>query len=336
MNILRTGLSTVAILIAATTTKAASLQPKGEENSDTPKGKAIITIFSDVHAGFGTVNDDRAFYLDRAYIGYQYNVNKELQIKAIADFGRTDELTDYQRIGFIKNAMVTWKKNGRWTLNAGLIPTTQFKIQEDFWARRYVMKSFQDEYGFGSSADAGISVAYRCTPWLEADAIVVNGEGYKNIQVGDGWQYGVGLTMKPLEGLLIRAYASLNEGNHIENGKNNLNVATFVGYRNHKGSIAAEYNYEKNSEFTDKHDRQGISVYADFNVAQKAALFARCDYLRSRRHWDAAQEATALMIGAEVRLGKFIKLAPNIRLRMPEEKGSDCEAYTYLNAAFVY
>ena len=28
---------------------------------ETPKGKAIITIFSDIHSGFGHVNDDRGF-----------------------------------------------------------------------------------------------------------------------------------------------------------------------------------------------------------------------------------------------------------------------------------
>ena len=30
---------------------------------ETPKGKAIITIFSDIHSGFGHVNDDRGFNL---------------------------------------------------------------------------------------------------------------------------------------------------------------------------------------------------------------------------------------------------------------------------------
>ena len=101
------------------------------------KGDAIITIFSDAHSGFGSVNDDRGFNLDRAYI---------------LDFGQSKDVNDHQRIGYVKNAQITWKQNG-WTLNAGLITTTQFKVQEDFWGKRYVMKSFQDEYKFGSSAD---------------------------------------------------------------------------------------------------------------------------------------------------------------------------------------
>lgn len=41
------------------------------------------------------------------------------------------------------------------------------------------MKSFQDEYKFGSSADLGVSVAYKFNKVVSADVIVANGEGYK-------------------------------------------------------------------------------------------------------------------------------------------------------------
>ena len=102
------------------------------------KGDAIITIFSDAHSGFGTVNHDRGFNLDRAYIGYQYALPHGLQLKAVLDFGQSKDVNDHQRIGYVKNAQITWKQNG-WTLNAGLITTTQFKVQEDFWGKRYVM-----------------------------------------------------------------------------------------------------------------------------------------------------------------------------------------------------
>lgn len=106
-----------------------------------PKGKAIITIFSDIHSGFGHVNDDRGFNLDRAYLGYQYDLSKELQLKVVADFGQSKSVDDHQRIGFVKNAQISWKRE-KWTLHAGLISTTQFKFQESFWGKRYVMKSF--------------------------------------------------------------------------------------------------------------------------------------------------------------------------------------------------
>lgn len=117
-----------------------------------------------------------------------------------------------------------------WTLNAGLISTTQFKLQEDFWGKRYVMKSFQDEYKFGSSADLAFSVAYKFNKVVSADVIVANGEGYKKVQVKDGLQYGAGVTLTPVKGLVVRAYGSYNEA--VEEGEKGItNLAAFVGYK---------------------------------------------------------------------------------------------------------
>ena len=45
-----------------------------QSKDDQKKGAAIITIFSDFHTGFGNVNDDRGFDLERAYIGFLYNL----------------------------------------------------------------------------------------------------------------------------------------------------------------------------------------------------------------------------------------------------------------------
>lgn len=50
------------------------------------------------------------------YIGYQYKLPHNLQIKAVMDFDQSDDVNDIQRVGFIKNAMVSWKHEGL-TLN---------------------------------------------------------------------------------------------------------------------------------------------------------------------------------------------------------------------------
>ena len=105
------------------------------------KGDAVITIFSDFHSGFGSSNKDRGFGLERAYIGYGYKLPQDLEIKAVMDFGMSDDVNDSHRIGFIKNVFLRWKRGGL-TLCGGMISTTQFKFQESFWGKRYVMKSF--------------------------------------------------------------------------------------------------------------------------------------------------------------------------------------------------
>ena len=61
-----------------------------KEKKEEKKGSAIITIYSDLHSGFGTVNNDRGFNLDRAYIGYQYKLPHNLLIKAVMDFDQSD------------------------------------------------------------------------------------------------------------------------------------------------------------------------------------------------------------------------------------------------------
>ena len=152
-----------------------------------------------VTTGFGNDNDDRGFELDRSYLGYQYDLSKGLQIKGVMDIGQSDDVSDYHRIAYIKNAQISWK-TGKLTLTGGLISTIQFNMQEKFWGYRYIMKSFQDLYKFGNSADLGISATYKFTDWLSADAIVVNGEGYKKIQKNDGLQYGLGATIEPFKG----------------------------------------------------------------------------------------------------------------------------------------
>ena len=96
---------------------------------------------------------------------------------------------------------------------------------------RYVMKSFQDEYKYGSSADLGLSASYQWADWIATDVILVNGEGYKKIQVDDGLNYGVGVTLTPVKGLSVRLYGGMNEAASSDGQKDVFNFASFVGDR---------------------------------------------------------------------------------------------------------
>ena len=305
---------------------------KDKEGQTEKKGEAIITVFSDFHSGFGHANDDRGFDLDRAYVGYQYSLPHGLKLRAIIDFGQSDQVEDHQRIGYVKNALVSWT-HGRWSLHGGLITTTQFKVQESFWGKRYLMKSFQDEYGFGSSADLAVSAAYRFSDYVSADVILANGEGYKRVQVKDGLQYGAGVTVTPLDGLTLRAYGSFNEASD-DAGKGIVNLAAFAGYRYKGFSVAAEYNYQTNDSYTDGHDQSGTSVYAGIKVHKSIELFGRWDCLMSKHDWNVDEDGMAGVVGAEFRLGKYIKLAPNFRVRSFRHSGESNRYYAYLNASF--
>ena len=299
-----------------------------------PKGKAIVQVFGNFHTGFGTENDDRGFELERSYLGYEYKLNKSLTVKGVMDIGKSSDVSDYHRMAYIKNAMVSWK-TGNLTLNGGLISTTQFNFQEKFWGYRYIMKSFQDQYKFGSSADLGISATYKFADWLSADAIIVNGEGYKKVQKNDGLNYGLGTTLTPTKGLQIRLYGGLNESG--EHGKENIvNMAAFVGYKSDKFAIGAEYNKMWNASYKEGQDQYGYSVFASAKLDKKTEVYARFDDLCSKDDWNKGKDEQAAILGAQFKLGKYVKMAPNFRMSMPKADGLDNRYSAYINCYFGF
>ena len=305
-----------------------------DTKSGEPKGKAIVQVFGNFHTGFGAENDDRGFELERSYLGYEYNLGNGLSVKGVMDIGKSSDVSDYQRIAYIKNAMVSWK-TGNLTLNGGLISTTQFNFQEKFWGYRYIMKSFQDQYKFGSSADLGISATYQFANWISADAIIVNGEGYKKLQKNDGLNYGLGVTLTPVKGLQIRLYGGLNESG--EDGKKDIaNLAAFVGYKHEKFTIGAEYNQMWNASFKDDAGQNGYSIFASAKLSQITNLYARFDNLYSQNDWNISKDESAAILGAQFKVGKYVKIAPNFRMSMPKADGANNSYTAYVNCYFGF
>ena len=305
-----------------------------DTKSEEPKGKAIVQVFGNFHTGFGAENDDRGFELDRSYLGYEYNLGNGLSVKGVMDIGKSSDVSDYQRIAYIKNAMVSWKTRNL-SLNGGLISTTQFNFQEKFWGYRYIMKSFQDQYKFGSSADLGISATYQFANWISADAIIVNGEGYKKLQKNDGLNYGLGVTLTPVKGLQIRLYGGLNESG--EDGKKDIaNLAAFVGYKHEKFTIGAEYNQMWNASFKDDAGQNGYSIFASAKLSQVTNLYARFDNLYSQNDWNISKDESAAILGAQFKVGKYVKIAPNFRMSMPKADGANNSYTAYVNCYFGF
>ncbi len=318
----------LAGILACISISASAQDIKTEE----PKGKAIVQVFGNFHTGFGANNDNRGFDLERSYLGYEYKLGGGLSVKGVMDIGKSADMSDYQRIAYIKNAMLSWKK-GNLTLNGGLISTTQFNFQEKFWGYRYIMKSFQDEYKFGSSADLGLSVAYKFADWVSADAIVVNGEGYKKVQKNDGLNYGLGVTLTPVKGFQIRLYGGLNESS--DDIKDDImNMAAFMGYKNEKFTIGAEYNHMWNASYTSDADQYGYSIFTSVKLSKSADVYARFDDLFSKDDWNKSKDESAAIVGAQFKLGKYVKIAPNFRMAMPKADAADNEYSAYVSCYF--
>lgn len=299
-----------------------------QKSTEEPKGKAIVQVFSNFHSGFGHDNDVRGFELDRSYLGYQYSLGKGVQVKAVMDVGQSDDVNDYHRIAYIKNAQISWKF-GKLTFNGGLISTIQFSMQEKFWGYRYIMKSFQDIYKFGNSADLGISATYQFTKWFSADAIVVNGEGYKKIQKNDGLMYGLGVTLTPIKGFSMRVYCGLNEG--ADKSQEDIqNLATFVGYKGDKFSIGAEYNRIWNAKYVNGNDYKGFSVYGNAKLNNSVDAYLRYDKCSQK-------EENAFIAGLQWKLGENVKVSPNFRINHQDIGSRNLTNYmSYISCYFGF
>lgn len=310
---------------------ATCLGINAQEKEKKARGRAIVQIYTNFHSGFGAVNDDRGFALDRSYIGYEYMPGRGLTLKGVLDVGQSSDVNDYQRIAYIKNAFVGWRWR-RLTLNGGLIPTTQFNYQENFWGYRYVYNSFQDQYGFGSSADLGISASYHFAKWIEADVIIANGEGFRRVQVEDGLLYGIGTTITPFRGMSFRLYASINEGS--DGAKDIVNYAMFAGYRHRYFSVALEYNIMRNSNRMAGKNLYGFSLYATGTLNRWLDIYARTDGLMSGDDWNEQNDEIAIIAGAQFKLGRYIKIAPNFRMSIPKADGVENRYYAYISCSF--
>lgn len=321
----RTGIIAVALLLFS------SIGGVAQTTGNAPQGEAIVQIFTNFHSGFGATNNDRGFALDRSYLGYEYSFGKGVSIKGVMDIGQSNDIDDYHHLAYIKNALVKWSI-GRFTLQGGMIGTTLFSYQEKFWGYRYIYKSFQDQYKFGSSADLGISATCDIAKWLEADIIIANGEGYKLVQVEDGLLYGAGATIKPFKGISLRLYAGLNEG--AGTAKEIVNYAMFAGYRNRYFSAAIEYNIMRNNRRVEGQNLYGFSMYASGNINHWLNLFARADGLMSSDDWNKENDEVAIIAGAQFKLGKYVKIAPNFRISIPSADGLPNRYYGYISCCF--
>ncbi|MBN1927400.1 MAG: hypothetical protein JW798_16310 [Prolixibacteraceae bacterium] len=286
------------------------------ENEFQPTGKVFINVFSNFNASFSDGVNESAFALDRVYFGYQYNLSENFSGKLNFDIGNPG-VGKLEMVAYIKNAYITYAKN-RFSVNFGMISTTQFKVQEKFWGYRYIMKSYQDEYKLGSSADLGISASYDFTDWLSADVILVNGEGYKNVQADNDYRAGFGLSLAPVKGLTLRGYFDALTSENMQ-----TSVASFVGYKFSKGSIGIEYNMQNNTGKESGRELSGISSYATLSLIKNMKFYARYDMIASNvidgASWNLSKDGSLIMAGFEYQPVKGVKFAPNYRLWDPAD-----------------
>ncbi len=306
-----------------------------------PSGKVHFKIFWNYHADLSEgATKTSAFELKRSYLGYKYEYSKNISAKITFDAGDNDTGSAYTVL--LKAAQLDWKVSSVVKISMGLIGMKQFKDQENFWGYRYISKSFQDLYGFGSSADLGINAEFKLSKKLKANFIVFNGEGYKKVQDTDGQQkVGGSLIFNPIEGLTTKIYM---DSQPAADSDAISTMSLFAGYKASKWRIGAEYNMLSNGENFSKpaqdHDLDGLSFYSTYSFSKKVEVFGRFDQLSSNtlsgdtEAWNMAKDGNQIIVGIQVAPVKGLKFSLNYQGFSFDDDTVTNNSLVFLNAEF--
>jgi len=323
-----------------------------EKEAFKPSGKVAGRVFWNYHYDMTKGSDkESAFELKRAYFGYKYNFSKNLSAEVTLDAGNNNEGSAYTV--YVKKALLNWKLSSSVKVSLGIIGLEQFSDQEKFWSYRYIMKSYQDQYGFGSSADLGIKAKFKLSDVLSANAFIINGEGYKKVQDDDGRQkIGADLVLSLDNGFKAKVYYDLNKtavvnDKGIEEDVSVSAFSAFIGYPiSDKFRIAAEYNLLQNatkySKPAEDQDKSGFSIYSTYSFNKKVEVFGRYDYLTSNEldgeseNWNFNSDGSAIIGGVQYTPVKGVKMALNYQSWGFDDSSNDNISKLYANFLFKF
>ena len=296
-------------------------------------GKPIATIFTDFKYSMYDSKQNAAFEISRAYLGYAYDFSKDFSAKVVFDITSANSATGTYPsayTAYVKNAFAEYSK-GILKLDFGMIGTSTFSFSEKTWGKRYLMKSFMDQNGYGSSADLGVGVTLQLDKTLSIDAQVLNGEGYQKVQSDSAVKLALGLTYQPVKNLYVRLYTDFMKKNETQN-----TLAAMVAYKGQKLTLAGEFNYQKNNKMAKNHDLTGLSFWGNYAITDKAAVFARMDNLKSKKDWNGTKDGQTYVAGVEFNPVKGIMVAPNVQVIHPSADGTKTTTNLMVNCSYNF
>lgn len=296
------------------------------ENDSTFKadGKVLIHLINRTMYQTEGIQSRYGMYINRAYLGYEYKFHPQWSASIVVDAGRPTifgnlDVTDSSGIRhnaeydynegsyhtmILKFAYIEFCPNSQLVVDAGSIKQIHYCIQENYWGYRYIYETLTDKFFGIPTADLGISASYKVFNFLDIDGIVSNGTGYKQIADEQGRvKIGVGISLKPLEGIILRAYYdNIHAGDSLKTGNQQL-ISLFTGYRKKDCfRIGIEYDIHKNHDFYMDKNLYGYSIFGSYTIADNLETFARFDNISSNilsgnAAWHQAFDGNAYIAG---------------------------------------
>lgn len=284
-----------------------------------PYGRPVFLNFSNVHYTFNKNGSNPGFEITRLFLGYEHFFSKSLSARAVLDVGDPG-VGGLQMTAYVKNALLLYKQNN-FSGRIGMIGTDAYSLIEKQWGHRYIFKTLQDEYGFNPSADLGAGIEYAPSKIISFDASVLNGEGFKKVQADSVFKYTAGVTLKPVNGLVLRAYTDFMKKDALQN-----TVSFYAGYTLKNLAIGVEYAMQKNNKMISNQDYSGFSAFATMKLNERFGLFARYDNLWSERTdatdpnpWNYNNDGQLFITGFDFSPVPGIKIAPVYIGRIPAD-----------------
>jgi hypothetical protein len=301
-------------------------------------GEPIGRVFANYYTGIGQGDNPSAFEVRRAYLGYKFDLDDEFSAQIQLDIGSPDDVSQYsllRRFAYFKSAYLQYQK-GRVNIKFGIIPLQLFKLQESIWNHRYIYKSVLDEHSLGSTADLGASINYKASRSLVLDLTFMNGEGYSQLQADYSYKIGIGFTLRPWKGLIVRCY-----GDAIQKNENLITLVNFVGWEiKNKLLAGVEYDLRLNDDFETNYDQHVFSGYLSYNITEKFQVFGRYDFITSSvlenqdKPWNLDDDGSAIIAGVQYQPIPKVRLSLNYQDWVPYAQNLNNEAFIYFNVEF--
>ncbi len=309
-------------------------------NTDTTKisGKPLLRIYSNFHQGITESAHESNFDVKRAYFGYAVNLDNGFSGFVKIDIGSPDDDSKYsliKRSAYFRNVGVGYKKK-KFSIKFGIIDNLQHKTQESFWNKRYLYKSYIDQYKFLPSTDLGINGKYKFSRKIAIEFGIMNGQYLNNDEGIRKYVYNIGMNYNPIEQISLKIHSS-----YTGNLNDTYTLGAFAGFRiNPKIRIGTEYNTIFDMREDDTFITFGYSAFTAYDITEKINVFARYDVLNSNTPesysapFNLSKNGTAIIGGIEYRINQNLRASLNYQDWFPMASNSSNSAYIYFNVEF--
>jgi hypothetical protein len=309
-----------------------------EEMENQISYKPIFLIYSNFYKGISKSSPESNFDVRRAYFGYDFFLNNEFAAMIRLDIGSPDERQNYsltRRNAYVRNAFISYNHNNL-KIDFGIIDNFHHKLQEKNWEKRYIYKTFLDEYKFVTGSDLGIKISCKFLKNFILNTSITNGEYLSNIAGFIKYFYSAGLDYIPSKKFNARIVSK-----YSNRTDNNLSTSIFL-YGNivEKIRLGGESILKIYFKEPIKKYNFGYNIFAIYDINEKINLFIRYDDIKSNLPenytipWNLPFDGSALLAGVEYKFNNNVRLSLNYQDWYPFAANLPNKSFIYLNVEF--